>query len=194
MTHYRYQQFGILALVGLTALVGCKKDKETKDTGPQTMVIGTENIVIASKGTVTTGPTISGTLTPELQATIRAQVSGSVLATSAEVGQTVSRGQSLGRLDASALQESYLSAKSGVASAQATLDLATRDLQRQQTLLKAGAVSQRDLETAQRTSTSSQAQVEAARAQLASASKNLDNTRILAPFNGIVSQAQCQRG
>jgi RND family efflux transporter MFP subunit len=81
-----------------------------------------------------------------------------------------------------------------VASAQTSLDIAERDLQRQQTLLKAGAIAPRDVEAAQRTYTSAKAQLEAARAQLANASKNLANATIVAPFTGVVSQKSISAG
>jgi len=173
---------------------GCRGGKAEANAGPQEMVVGTENIVVASNGIVTTGPTISGTLTPELSATIRAQVGGAVLATFAEEGQRVAKGQLLGRLDASALQEAFMSAKSGVASAQTSFEIASRDLERQRTLLAAGAIAQRDLEAAERTFTSARSQLEAARAQLANASKNFSNTRIVSPFAGIVSQKSVSPG
>ena len=85
------------------------------------MVIGAENITIAKQGSVTSGPAISGTLTPALQATVRAQVSGSVISTNTDVGRTVRRGQLLGEIDASAIRDAYYSAKSTVASAQNAL-------------------------------------------------------------------------
>lgn len=196
MTVSTSRHLGTLALAASVAvsLTGCKKTADEKDAAVPPTIVGTENIVVASNGVVTTGPTLSGTLTAELNATIRAQVSGSVLSTSAEQGQRVSKGQLLGRLDAAALRESFMSAKSAVASAQTGLDIATRDLQRQETLLKAGAIAPRDLEAAQRTHTSAQAQLEAARAQLANASKNLENTNILAPFAGVVSEKSVSAG
>lgn len=158
------------------------------------MVIGAENITIAKLGSVTSGPAISGTLTPALQATIRAQVSGSVISTNSDVGRTVKRGQVLGEIDASAIRDAYYSAKSGVASAQSAYNTAEHDLQRDQTLLNAGAISPRDLETAQQMYANAQASLESAKAQLANAQKNLDNTRIIAPFSGIVSQRSVSAG
>lgn len=152
------------------------------------MVIGTENVVIATSGMVTSGPAISGTLTPALEATVRALVAGSVISTRADVGQSVAHGQLLGLIDASAISDAVLSARSGVTSAQNAFDLASRDLQRNKTLLAAGAIAQRDYEAAERTSTGARASLETARAQLAAAEKNLANTRIVAPFAGVVSQ------
>ncbi len=182
-----------LAMVSLAS--GCKrKTAEAADASAQQLVVGIENVTIAHEGTVTNGPAISGSLVPELNATVRAQVSGSVLSTSAELGQAVTRGQLLARIDAAGIQDAYLSARAGVASAQSSYDIAARDLQRSQTLLGAGAIAQRDLETAQRTASGSRAALEDARSRLALAQKNFDNTRIVAPFNGIVSQKSVGAG
>jgi membrane fusion protein, multidrug efflux system len=183
-----------LALATVTLATGCKrKTAEAADTVQQ-LVVGTENITIARQGSVTNGPAISGSLDAELNATVRAQIAGSIVSTDADVGQTVKKGQLLGRIDASGLQDAYLSAKSAVSAAEATAAVAQRNLQRSQTLLQAGAIAQRDLETAQTQAASAQAAREDAKSRLATAQKNFDNTRITAPFDGIVSQKSVSPG
>lgn len=183
-----------LALATLALATGCKrKTAEAADTVQQ-LVVGTENVTIARNGSVTNGPAISGSLDAELNATVRAQISGSIVSTNAELGQTVKKGQTLGRIDASGLQDAYLSAKSAVSSAQSTNAVAQRNLQRSQTLLQAGAIAQRDLETAQTQASSAEAALEDAKSRLATAQKNFDNTRISAPFDGIVSQKSVSPG
>lgn len=202
-TTHRVIRLSLLAAIPAAALMagtlslsmsGCSRHNAAAADSVQQMVIGPENIAVATEGDVTNGPTVSGTLTPALQATIRAQVSGSVLSTNADVGQSVSKGQMLGQLDASAIRDAYYSAKSGVTSAQNAYDLASRDLQRSQTLLKAGAIAQRDLESSQQTFNNASATLENAKAQLANAQKNLDNTRITAPFSGAISQRSVSAG
>lgn len=185
---------GALAAGALLAAGACRRAAPPPTAGPQQMVVGTENITIAGAGTVTSGPAISGSLDPALAATVRAQVAGPVLSTDADIGQHVARGQLLARIDATALQEGYQSARAGVASARVQFDLAQRNLQRSQTLLGAGAIAPRDLETAQQGVASARAALDAAQAQLAVAQKNLANTRITAPFTGIVSQKSVNPG
>lgn len=184
-----------LALATTVFAAGCnRKTAEAADTSTQQLVVGTENVAIAHEGSVTNGPAISGSLVPELNATVRAQVAGSVLSTSAELGQSVTRGQTLARIDAGGLQDAYLSARSAVASAQSSYDIASRDLQRSQTLLGAGAIAPRDLEASQRSVASSRAALEDAKARLALAQKNFQNTTITAPFSGVVSQKSIGAG
>ena len=183
-----------LGLTTLALVTGCKRGTAAPADSVQAMVVGTENIAVARNGSVTNGPSISGSLDAALDATVRAQVAGSIVATAADVGQTVSKGQTLGRIDASGLQDAYLSAKSAVSSSQANYAVAQRNLQRSQTLLQAGAIAQRDLETAQTQATSAAAALADSKARLATAMKNFDNTRIAAPFSGIVSQKSVSPG
>lgn len=183
-----------IALATLTIAAGCKRKTADAADTVQQLVVGTENIAIARNGSVTNGPAISGSLDAELDATVRAQIAGSIVSTGAEVGQSVRKGQTLGRIDALGLQDAYLSAKSAVSSAEANAAVAQRNLQRSQTLLQAGAIAQRDLETAQTQASSAEAALEDAKARLATAQKNFDNTRISAPFDGIVSQKSVSAG
>lgn len=167
---------------------GCgRKTAEAADTTPVKLTVGTENIAIAHQGSVTNGPTISGSLDAALNATVRAQVAGSIISTSADIGQKVTKGETLGRIDGSALQDAFLSTRSAVASAQASYDVATRNLSRSRTLLQAGAIAPRDMESATAQEASARAALADARSRLSNASKNYENTRITAPFNGAVS-------
>jgi RND family efflux transporter MFP subunit len=114
-------------------------------------------------------------------------VGGAVLATHAEQGQTVRKGQLLVRLDDVGLREQVLSARSGVATATATASSAERDYERNQTLLEAGAVAERVVEQARTALTAARAQLANARAILANAEEQSGKTAIVAPFTGVVS-------
>lgn len=192
---------GLLSALLLSTLVlgGCKRGASAAETAAAAkanseLVVGPENIAVVKKGAVTTGPALSGSLAPEREATLRAQSSGSVLETYAEQGQTVASGTLLVRLDATSLQDAFLSARSAVASARGAADIARRDLARSRTLLAAGAIAQRDLETSQRASIAAEAALADAQSRLAVAQKNISNTRIVAPFNGIVSARSVSAG
>ena len=187
---------GALALVlGLGAALGCGRGgTPAAQQSPAPVTVGTENIATADSAQLQVGPVISGSLQPKQQATIRAQVSGPVLDTYAEQGQSVKKGAVLARIDATALQDAYLSARETLRSAQSALTVATRNAERARTLAQAGAIAQRDLETAEQAGTNAQAQVADAQARLAAAQKQLSNATVTAPFTGIVSEKQVQAG
>jgi RND family efflux transporter MFP subunit len=140
------------------------------------------------------GPDISGTLEPEREAVLRAQVSGSVLQTNADQGQGVSAGAVLARIDASGISDAYTSARAQVVAARNNYDIARNDQARNQKLLAAGAIAERDIEQSRRAAISAQAALEDANARLATAQKAYRSTTVTAPFNGIVSERPVSSG
>ncbi|HKO15188.1 MAG TPA: efflux RND transporter periplasmic adaptor subunit [Gemmatimonadaceae bacterium] len=183
------------ALLLLPAVGGCRRgDANAATAANAPMVIGPENVTVVRAEEIRTGPAISGALQPEEEATIRAEISGSVLATYAEQGQRVTRGQLLARIDDSAVRDQVLSARSAVTTAQNNLDVQQHELERNQTLLKAGAIAERVLEQSQAAVTGAKAQLANAQAMLANARKQLENTRITAPFSGVVSARSVSAG
>jgi membrane fusion protein, multidrug efflux system len=177
-------------------LPGCKRDDDASatETAEAIVTVGPENIAVATLAELRSGPPISGSLEPEQAATVRAEVSGSVLQTYSEAGQRVKRGQLLARLDDSSVRDAFLSAKSAVRSAETALELARRNAERSERLAKAGAVADRDLETAQWDVTNAEGTLADARARLANAQEQLEDTRVRAPFDGIVSERQADAG
>ncbi len=191
----------LLALL-LLAAAGCKKGgdaaaktgKDGKPALPPTMALGPEDTAVVTPGAVENGPALTGTLTAQRQASIRAQIAGSVLTVTAEPGQAVTRGETLARLDSSSLTDAYNSARSNAASAKSALAVAEREAARQETLVKAGAVAQRNVETAQQSVVQARATLSQAQAQIASAEKQLANTTVTAPFSGVVSERPVSAG
>ncbi len=187
----------LLCAIALLSAGGCKRGAAEADAASAKaagMTIGTENIAVVTAGEVMSGPTLSGALTPEREATVRAQVGGSVLQTYADQGQRVSAGQVLARIDASGLQDAFLSARASVTSARSSADIAERELARSQKLLAAGAIAERDIEQSRRASIAANAGLADARARLANAQKLLGNTRIAAPISGVLSERPISAG
>jgi RND family efflux transporter MFP subunit len=187
----------VLGFSAMIAASACsKKDNvsaaETAKT--QVMIVGAENIAIATNSSIMTGPSISGTLEPEREAAIRSQVSGSVLQTYADQGQAVSAGTVLARIDASGIQDAYTSARAGQVAARNSAEVAANDLARNQKLLAAGAIAERDIEQSRRASIAAQAALEDANSRLATASKAYRSTTVTAPFGGIVSERPVSAG
>lgn len=161
---------------------------EADSTAAETTTIGIENIAVVTNGVLQSGPTVSGTLTPDREAVVRAQVGGSILQTYLDQGQAVRAGQTLGRIEGGGLQDMYLSARAAVTSATNNADIAKRELERSDKLLAAGAIAERDIEQARRSAWAANAALADARARLATASKQVGNTVITAPISGIVSE------
>jgi membrane fusion protein (multidrug efflux system) len=197
--HNRILSRGSFALIFIASLAfgatACKKtDASDVISKPETMLVGPENVSVIRAQEIRTGPALSGSLMPLRSATIRAEMSGSVIQTAAEPGETVHTGQTLAQIDASVLRDQALSAKSAVTTAQSSYEIATRDLSRNETLEKAGAIAERDVERARNGMVSAQSQLANARAQQANTQKMLDKATVQAPFSGVVAQRQVSAG
>ena len=187
----------LLGLSALTALNACSKGDNAsaaETAKAETMVVGPENITVAANGSIMTGPSISGTLEPDREAVLRAQVSGSVLQTYADQGQAVNAGTVLARIDASGIQDAYTSARAGLVSARNAADVAAKDLARNEKLLTAGAIAERDIDQSRRASIAAQAALEDANSRLATAEKAYRSTTVTAPFSGVVSERPVSAG
>lgn len=180
----------------LLAAAGCRERRaeSAQLQAPRAVVVGPENVAVVRQEEITNGPAISGSLQAAQEATLRAEVGGPVLEAYVDVGQRVTRGQPLMHIDDSAIREQVLSARSAVTTAQNNLNLAEHNLQRSRTLLQAGAIAQRDLETSENAAVAARAQLENAKAMLANAEKQLSYTRIVAPFSGAISARQASPG
>jgi RND family efflux transporter MFP subunit len=183
-----------LAAVAISATACNKTDASAVPTKTETMFVGPENVAVVRSEQIRSGPAISGSLMPLRSATLRSELSGAVIQTYAEAGQSVRVGQQLAQIDASVLRDQALSARSAVATAQNSYDIAKRDQERNETLEKAGAIAERDLERARNAALNAQTQLSTARAQLANVQKMLDKANVRAPFTGIVAQRQVNAG
>ena len=188
---------GLLLLASsLATTAACKKKDASAETlnGAKAVVIGPQEIAVISERRIETGPSMSGSLAPDRDATIRAEVSGSVLQTYVDQGTRVSAGTVLARLDDTAIRDAFLSARSGVTSAQTSADVAKRELERAQKLVAAGAIADRDVENAKRASIAAESQLADARARFSAAEQQLAKTTIKAPFAGVVSVRSVSAG
>jgi RND family efflux transporter MFP subunit len=186
----------VVVLLLLIVMTRSKSDNASaaETTKVETINVGTENIAVATTGSIMSGPTISGTLEPEREAVLRAQATGSVLQTYADQGQSVGAGTVLARIDASGVQDAYTSARAQVVAARNAADIAAHDLARNEKLLTAGAIAERDIEQSRRASIAAQAALEDANSRLAGAQRQYRNTTVTSPFAGIVSERPVSPG
>lgn len=182
-----------LALV-LGACGGDGEAAEKPKDATATVTIGAENVYVVVAEEIATGPQLAGSLAAEREAKVNAEIAGLVQGVYAEEGQPVRAGQVLARIDAVAIRDQVLSGQSAVRSAEQQVALARRNVERNETLAAAGAVADRDLETARNTLAGAQAQLANARAQLSSAQEQQGKTTVNAPISGIVSERPVSTG
>jgi RND family efflux transporter MFP subunit len=194
----RRAAMGLLALaLSALAVAACQRGGAADakaEPAPNVTMVGTENIVLVRQTELAMGPGLSGTLGAEREATVRAEVGGRILETMVDEGSRVSTGTTLARIDDATVRDNFLSARSGVTTAQTAADIAKRELERSEKLAQAGAIAERELEMARRTDIAAQSQLADARARLTIAQKSLDDTRVKAPFDGVVSKRDVSAG
>ena len=185
-----------VALINALFAVGCGAgaEKAAEPAAPPPVQVGQENVVVVKREQIVTGPIVSGELRAEREATVRAEVGGSLLQVNVEEGQPVRRGTVLGRIEAAALDEAVRSAQSAVKSSEAQLVVARRDAERAEMLVAAGALAQRDFEMARANVTTAEAQLADARSRVSSAQKQLGNAVLRAPLTGVVADRPVNTG
>jgi RND family efflux transporter MFP subunit len=130
---------------------------------------------------------LPGDLQAFASAPIYAQVSGYVQKWYFDIGAHVKKGDLLAQIDPRSYEAALAQAKGMLARDSATLANARVDLNRYQALAAQNAVSAQQLATQQAKVGAEAGIVDADRAQVAQASINLAYTRIVAPFDGIVT-------
>lgn len=166
----------------------------TDDAAPRPVQIGSENVVTVQDGTVVTGPALSGELRAKREATVRAELGGSMLQVSVEEGQTVRRGAVIGRIEATTLDDARRSAESAVRAAESQLEVARREAERTAQLVKAGALAARDLDLARSNVSALEAQLADARSRLVSVQKQQGDAIVRAPIDGVVADRAVNTG
>lgn len=150
----------------------------------------------------------TGYVTARRQATVSAQIVGTLSEVLIEEGDTVEKGQILARLEDNAYKAQLdaananaAAARALVAQARAQLAQGERDMQRQDDLVARGLVSKQLAEQARTEVATLRAQLNtqqkqalAAEAQAAAAQVNYDYTVVRAPFDGVITNKAAQVG
>lgn len=125
---------------------------------------------------------------------IAAQVPGAVVQLDAKVGDRVAAGQVLVRIDARAADQNAAASDAQVQAARASLDLASKDFERQKQLFQKNFISQAALERAESEFKSTQAQVTAQIAQAGATRTQSGFYTVRAPFAGVVAEVPVSLG
>jgi RND family efflux transporter MFP subunit len=130
---------------------------------------------------------LPGRLEAYSRASIYARVSGYLKSWKADIGAPVKAGQLLAEIETPDLDQQLLQAKADLASAQANASLAGTTSKRWQSMLGSDSVSRQEAEEKAGDFTTKQAMVNAAQANVDRVQAMKGFTRIVAPFDGIVT-------
>ncbi len=124
---------------------------------------------------------------PSQESKLSFEISGQLRAVELEIGQLIEKGDVLAEIDPVSLQLQVQQAEAALAQAEANLDSARSDFRRRATLLEKGYVTQSEYDGARSRLDGVLAQVEQARQQLSIHKQSLSKSRLIAPFEGTVS-------
>lgn len=126
----------------------------------------------------------AGSVKGKEEVKVQARVSGTIVAKYIKGGQQVTAGQALYKIDDRQYRTSLLKAQANLAQAQADLNNAIIDLQRDQQLAAAAAISEQTVTTQQAKVNALQGNVNAMAALVQQAQESLDDTVVYAPMSG----------
>jgi len=128
------------------------------------------------------------------QATLAAQINGSVTAYYVDAGDRVKKGQVLARLDTRNTDAQVAAGRAGIAQAEAALSSAKSNYERTKSLVEQKFISQAALDKAESEYKVALATVESARAGSVQANTARDFAEIRAPFDGVVTRRLMEIG
>lgn len=122
------------------------------------------------------------------QTVLGSQVAGVILTLEIKAGDTVQAGQIVARIDARTAEQNSAASDAQVQAARASLEVATRDLDRQRQLFTKRYISEAALERAEAQFKSTQAQVNAQIAQASAARAQTGHYTVRAPYSGVIAE------
>jgi RND family efflux transporter MFP subunit len=175
-----YVRFSVgAALVGVTLMLGCSRKHAGPPAEEKLPVASVRAQAVQNLRRVATEEVVA-TVRPKLSASIASKISGTIQQMLASPGQSVKRGDPLVQIDAREIQ-------ARLDQAQAVREQARKDVDRFTRLLKENALTQQEFDAAQ-------SRFRVADATVTEAQTMLGYTRILAPFDGIVTVKRADVG
>lgn len=128
------------------------------------------------------------------QTVVAAQVPGAVVAIDVKVGDVVKGGQVLARIDARAAEQNAAASDAQVRAARASLEVATKEFERQKQLFQKDYISQTAVDRAEAQFKTTQAQVSVQLAQAGAARTQSGFFIVKAPYSGVVAEVPVTLG
>lgn len=137
---------------------------------------------------------VTGEVSPSRHAVLRARTGGRIVHADIREGQTVRAGDVLVRLAPEDLQAALKEKEAGREGAMAEMVLAMQSLNRIEQLVSRRVASQEQLDKARSEVAARKARLDGLDAQVEVGQKALQDTQIIAPFDGIVSKVMVNQG
>lgn len=166
----------------------------TSDTSTEQSVLSVET-VMPSQDTIGNTLSADGTINAKDVANVSAKVNGvAIERVLVEEGERVKAGQVLAIFDTDAMEQQVLQAEADVAEAEATLANASADAARVLPLVDIDAISKQEADRYRTSEMRARASLQASKARLNNQRLTLDNSKVVAPVSGIISEKMVEVG
>lgn len=179
--------FLVLALS--TGLAACQE--EAADEAPELRPVRT---IVVEKTEIGQSVTLSGTVESQIEVDLSFRLGGRLVERLVGVGDTITPGQVIGRLDPADEENALRGAEAALAAAGAQLSEARSNYDRQRHLFERDIISAAGLERAEQVFTSATAAFDNAQAQVGIAQRRLSDTVLQADAGGVVTAVGAEAG
>lgn len=183
----------LCTLTSMLLLMACSEESSAP-AAPMSMPAAAVSVAQVIEKEVSEWDEFTGRLEAVKNVELRPRVSGYIESVDFKEGALVKKGQLLFKIDAQPFRSEVSRLKAELTSAQAQIDLATRDLDRASSLKQTNAISQELLDNRNTQLTKARADADSVKAALRNAELNLSYTLVKAPISGRVSKANITEG
>jgi RND family efflux transporter MFP subunit len=189
----------ILVIVAMVAALGYFVLQNRSAEGPLVptatpIPISVETINVTLEEAFTAEEKFTGIVTPRRSSQLGFTNGGRIASLSADIGDKVAMGQTLGALDTRNLRAQLNAANASVREARASYELAESTVDRQIALLEKGHVSSQRVDEARAQANTALARIQAASANADALRVQIDLAQIQAPFDGTVTARMADEG
>lgn len=158
------------------------------------MALSSKDVHEVQRTLLTHAIPVSGSLTAQRSAIVKAKVAAELLSLSVREGDQVQADQVIGKLDPQEFDTRLQQARQQAASAKAQWQIAQQNLENNQALVQQGFISRTALDTSLSNAAAAKATYEAAQSAVDLAAKSLKDSVVCAPITGQISQRFAQAG
>jgi RND family efflux transporter MFP subunit len=177
--------------LGISAFFGVQaREKQTQQlvTTTKSLDVQPVNVIHPERGKSSSDLTLPGMIQAFSQSPIYARVDGYLRTWYVDIGAHVTKGQLLAEIDAPEVDQQLNQARAMLTQAQANLKLAQVTAPRYQELIKTNSVSQQEVDQNNQNLAAQEANVQAATAAVSRLEQMQGFEKIVAPFDGIITE------
>lgn len=184
--------FAVAFMAAALGMSGCQQEAQETDK-PKAQVIQAQ-VAQVQLGTIPLTAVVPGTVVPDQRARIASRLMGYIKDLKVKVGQTVTQGEVLFKIDSSDISSQIAQAQAGYQQAQAALTDAKLDFDRFEKLFKEDSVSKQQFDKIRLQYSVAQENLAAAKSGLDQARSQLKYANVTAPFSGVVVEKMAVAG